>query len=95
MQMIRDFQKLWALLTCYGFKSHVNVTEGLEKIAEERIRVENEEAGTSTLYQAYDKFQENQDKAPWRLTRRILLNKMINNTHHLYYKRYRHHGIII
>ena len=66
MQMIRDFPKWWALLTCYVFKYHVNVTEGLEKIAEERIRVGNEEAGTRTFYQAYDKFQENQDKAQTR-----------------------------
>ena len=72
--MIRDFQKWWAFLTYDGFKSHVNVTEGLEFFSEERIGVEKEEDGISAFNQAYDKFQENQDKAQTRqllyLTRR-------------------------
>ena len=67
--MIREFPKLWAFLTYGGFKSHVNVTEGLKFFAEERIRVGKEEAGTSAFNQAYDKFQANQDKAQ---TRQIL-----------------------
>ena len=61
--MISDLPKWWDLLTYDGFKSHVNVTEGLEFFAEERIRVGKEEAGTSAFNQAYDKFQANQDKA--------------------------------
>ena len=60
--MIRDFPKWWAFLTYDGFKSHVNVTEGLKSFAEERIRVGKEEAGTSAFNQAYDKFQAKQDK---------------------------------
>ena len=51
--MIRDFPKWWAFLTYDEFKSHVNVTEGLEIFAEERIRVGKEEAGTSAFNQAY------------------------------------------
>ena len=46
-----------------GFKSHFNVTEGLEKFAGDRIRVGNEEAETSAFNQACDKFQAKQDKA--------------------------------
>ena len=57
------------LPTYDGFKSHINVTEGLKNYAEERIRVGKEEAGTSTLNQAYDKFQEKQYKDQ---TRQIL-----------------------
>ena len=53
--MNRDFPKWWAFLTYDGFKSHVNVTEGLENFADERIRVGKEEAGTSAFNQAYDK----------------------------------------
>ena len=64
--MIHDFSKWWALLTYDGFKSHVNVTEGLEKFVEERIRVVKEEAGTSAFNQAYDKFHAKQDKAQTR-----------------------------
>ena len=64
--MIRDFPKWWAFLTYDGFKSHVNVTEGLEFFTEERIRVGKEEAGTSAFNQAYDKFQAKQDKAQTR-----------------------------
>ena len=60
--MIRDFQKWWAFLTYYGFKSHVNVTEGPKNVAGERIRVEKEEAGTSAFNQSYDKFQAKQEK---------------------------------
>ena len=64
--MIHDFPKWWAFLTYDGFKSHVNVTEGLEFFAEERIRVWKEEAGTSVFNQAYDTFQARQDKAQTR-----------------------------
>ena len=60
--MIREFPKWWDLLTYDGSKSDVNVTEGLEKCVEERIRVGKEEAGTSAINQSYDKFQANQDK---------------------------------
>ena len=64
--MIHDFPKLWAFLTYYGFKSHVNVTEAHEKFVEDRIRVGQEEAGTSALKQTYDKFQEKQNKLQTR-----------------------------
>ena len=64
--MIRDFPKWWAFLTYDGFKSHVNVTEGLKSFAEERIRVGKEEDGTSAFNQAYEKFQAKQDKAQTR-----------------------------
>ena len=60
--MICDFPKCWAFLTHDGFKSHVNVTEFLKKVVEERIRVGKEESGTITFNQAYDKFQAKQDK---------------------------------
>ena len=43
--MIRDFPKWWALLTYDEFKSHINVTEGLDKFVEERIMIGTEEAG--------------------------------------------------
>ena len=56
MQMICDLPKWWALLTYDGFKSQVNVTEGLENFAEERIRVGKEEAGTSSFNKAYNEF---------------------------------------
>ena len=46
--------------------SRVNVTEGLKKFAEERIRVGKEEAGTSAFNQAYDKFEAEQGKAQTR-----------------------------
>ena len=55
--MICDFPKWWAFLTYDGFKYHVNVTEGLEFFAEERIKVGNKEVGTNDFYEAYDKFQ--------------------------------------
>ena len=64
--MIRDLPKWWAFLTYDGFKSQVNVTEGLKTFAEERIRVGKEEAETSDFNQAYDKLQANQDKAQTR-----------------------------
>ena len=53
-------------LTYDGFKFHVNVTEGLDIFAEERIRVGEEEAGTNASNQAYDKLQANQYKAQTR-----------------------------
>ena len=52
-----------------GFKSHFNVTEGLETFAEERIRVRKEEDGTSAFNQSYDKLQVKQDNTQ---TRKIL-----------------------
>ena len=61
--MINEFLNRWDFLTYDGFKSHVNVTEGLEKFAEERIRVGKEESGASAFNPAYNKFQEYQDKA--------------------------------
>ena len=41
----------------------MNVTDALKLFSEERIRVGKEEASTSDYNQAYDKFQEKQDKA--------------------------------
>ena len=66
LQIICDFSKWWNFFTYYGFKSHVNFTEGLEQFVEERIRFGKEEAGASAFNQAYDKFQANQDKAQTR-----------------------------
>ena len=43
------------------FKSHVNVTDGLNCFAEERIIVRKEEYGTSDFNQEYDKIQANHD----------------------------------
>ena len=64
--MTRDFPKWWDFFTYDGFKSHVNVTEGLDFFAEDRIRVGKEEAWASAFNQDYDKFQANQDKAQTR-----------------------------
>ena len=64
--MICEFPKRWDLITYDGFRSHVNVTEGLIFFAEERIRVGKEEAGTSAFNQAYNKFQAKTDKAQTR-----------------------------
>ena len=47
--MIRDFIDLWALLTYGEFKSHVNVTEGLNYVSRGRIKVEKEDSGTKPL----------------------------------------------
>ena len=55
--MICDFTNWWVFIPYDGLKSHINFTEGLGNFAEERIRVGKEEAGTSNLNQAYDKFQ--------------------------------------
>ena len=55
--MICDLPTWFSFLKYDGFKSHVNFTEGLETFAEERVRIWNEEAGTSALNQDYDKFQ--------------------------------------
>ena len=60
--MICDFPKWWSFLTYDVFKSQVNVTDALENFAEERIKAGKEEAGRSAFNQAYDTFQENQDK---------------------------------
>ena len=67
--MINDIPKWCSLLTYDGLKYHVNVTEGLEKFAEDRIRVGKEEAGTSNFNQDNDKLKANQEKAQ---TRQIL-----------------------
>ena len=64
--MIHDIPKWCAFLTYDGFKSHVNVTEGLDFFAEKRIRVGKEDAGTSAFNQAYDNFQAKKDKAQTR-----------------------------
>ena len=56
-RLFMTYQSGWDLLTYDGFKSHVNFTEGLEKFAEERIRVGKEKAGTSAFNQSYDKYQ--------------------------------------
>ena len=57
---------MWAFLTYYGFKSHVNVTEVLETFAYEMIRVDKEEVGTSASNQSYDKLEANQYEAQTR-----------------------------
>ena len=44
LQMICDFPEWWALPTYSGFKSNVNVNEGPEYFAGDRIKVEEEEA---------------------------------------------------
>ena len=49
--MICDFLKLWELLTYDGLKSHMNVTEGLKKFSEYRIKVGKGEDGTRDLNQ--------------------------------------------
>ena len=67
--MILDLPKWWVFLKYDGFKSHVNVTEGLAIFAEDRIRFGKEEAATSAFNQAHDKFQAIQEKAQ---TRQIL-----------------------
>ena len=64
--MISEIPKWWSFLTYDGLKSHVNVTDALDYFSEERIKVGNEEGGTSNFNQAYDKFQEKQDKAQKR-----------------------------
>ena len=46
----------------------MNFTERIENVAQERIKVGKEEAGTSTLNQAYDKLQVNQDRYQTRQT---------------------------
>ena len=44
----------------------MNVTEGLEKISEDKIKVGKEEAGTSDFNQVYYKLKAKQDKAQIR-----------------------------
>ena len=80
--MIRYFQKWWVLLTYDGFKPHVNVTEGLNIFAEDRIKVGKEEAGTSTLNQAYNKFQAKQDKAKKRHPLELAWRKVYGHINH-------------
>ena len=59
-----------------GFKSYVNVTEGIGKIAEERIRVVKEEAETSAFNQAYDKYQAKQYKVQTRKLLKLARQKV-------------------
>ena len=57
MPVVKDHPDWWLLLTYNGFKSHVNVTEALEKFHMHKIRVVKEEAGTSHVNQAYNQAQ--------------------------------------
>ena len=66
MHMICNLTKWCEFLKYDGFKSHVNVTEGLKNFAEEGIKVGKEEAGTRDLNQAYYILQANQYKAQTR-----------------------------
>ena len=75
--MIRDLQKWWDFLTYDGFKSHVNVTGGINFFSDERIRVGKKDAGKSALNQAYDKFQSKQDKAQTRQIMRLARRKIL------------------
>ena len=61
--MICDLYEWWELLTYYGLKYNLNVTDGINLFSEEKIKVGNEEDGTSTFNQACDKYQANQDMA--------------------------------
>ena len=54
--MICDLPKWWAFLAYDGFKSHVNVTDTLDFLAGDSIKVGKEEAGASAFNQAHDKF---------------------------------------
>ena len=74
--MICDYSKWWLLLTYYGFKSHVIVTDDLDFFAEERIKVGKEKAGTSALNQVYDKFQVNQYKTQTRQLMELVQQKV-------------------
>ena len=69
LQTISDLTEQWSFLTYDGFKSNVNVTEGLYFFAEERIKVRKDDTGTSTFNQKYDKFWVNYDH---HVTRQIL-----------------------
>ena len=82
--MIHDLPKWWDFLAYYGFKSHVNVTKGLEKFVEERIRVGKEEAGTSAFNQAYDIFQDNQGKAQTRQLLELAQRKVYGRINHFH-----------
>ena len=42
--LICDLPKWWVFITYDGFKSHVNVTEGLRIFAEERIQAKQDKA---------------------------------------------------
>ena len=61
--MIRDFLKLWDFLTYYGLKSHVNFTEGLKIITEERIRVGKEGLGQAISIKPIVKAGQGSNKA--------------------------------
>ena len=69
MQGLKEHSDWWALLTFDGFKSHVNVTQMLQKFLEHFIRVAKEEGGTSATNQFYDQEQAIKDKMH---TRRLL-----------------------
>ena len=57
--MICDFLKWGAFIIYYGFKSHVNVSEGPKTFVEESSIVGKEETDTIVFNQAYDEFQTN------------------------------------
>ncbi len=59
MQGIRDHPGWDVFLTYDGFKSHVNVTDGLETLTENTIQTVKKEAGISQLYQSCDQHQAN------------------------------------
>lgn len=69
MPVICDHPDWWVCLSMDGFKSHVNVLETMEVWTQYKIRVAKEEAATSHINQAYDKFQAKQDK---QVTRELL-----------------------
>ena len=61
--MILYFPKWWEFLTHYGFKYHVNVTEGLDFYLQRRgLKLGRRGDGTSAFNQAYDTFKVKQDK---------------------------------
>ena len=54
----------------------MNVTDSLKNIADDRIKVSKEGAGTSAFNKAYDEFQANQDKAKTRQILELSLRKV-------------------
>ena len=62
MPVIEDHPEWWACLTMDGYGSHVNVTEGLEIMSENKLHAAKEESGTSQICQSYDQHQARQDK---------------------------------
>ena len=59
--MICDLPKWWIFLTYDGFKSHVNVAEGIY-FSEDKIKVGDKKAGKIALNQDYDKIKERKEK---------------------------------